>query len=105
MQIAEHIAAIANEGNRLASAAGRAGLDARVPTCPDRDTRDLLRHLGLIRLWAASVSGGAPPPAPAPEPSRSASARQPDSKSRCPAAAQRFVAGHLSRRKMTETPA
>lgn len=49
-----HIAAIADEGQRLADAARRAGLDTPVPTCPGWDTRELLRHLGLIHLWAAS---------------------------------------------------
>ena len=54
MRTAEHIAAIAGEGRLLAEAARSAGLDAPVPTCPGWATRDLVRHLGLIHLWAAS---------------------------------------------------
>ena len=54
MRTAEHITAIADEGHHLAEAARRAGLDAPVPTCPGWQTRDLVRHLGLIHLWAAS---------------------------------------------------
>ena len=54
MQISEHITVIADEGASLAAAARRSGLDAVVPTCPGWTTRDLVRHLGLIHLWAAS---------------------------------------------------
>ncbi len=54
MRTAEHIAAIADEGRRLAEAARHAGLDAPVPTCPGWEARELVRHLGLIHLWAAS---------------------------------------------------
>ena len=54
VRIDEHIAAIDREGRRLADAARCAGLDAPVPPCPGWDTRELLRHLGLIHLWAAS---------------------------------------------------
>ena len=54
MQTTQHIAAIAGEGRRLAEAARGAGLDAPVPTCPGWAMRDLVRHLGLIHLWAAS---------------------------------------------------
>ncbi|NNC74650.1 MAG: maleylpyruvate isomerase family mycothiol-dependent enzyme [Acidimicrobiia bacterium] len=54
MDIDTHIEAISREGERLASAASRAGLDDPIPWCPGWDTRDLLRHLSEIHLWAAS---------------------------------------------------
>ena len=54
VEIAEHIAAIAREGRSLAKAAQDAGFDAAVPTCPGWNTRDLVRHVGEIHLWAAA---------------------------------------------------
>jgi len=53
MEIAQHINAIAQEAKLLAQAAERGGLDADVPTCPGWDMRELVRHLGMIHLWAA----------------------------------------------------
>lgn len=54
VKIPQHIEAIAREGSRLAEAAQAAGLDTPVPTCPGWNTRDLVRHLGEIHLWAAA---------------------------------------------------
>lgn len=54
MEISEHIAAVANEGKMLAEAAQQAGLEADVEPCPGWNVRDLVRHLGMIHLWAAS---------------------------------------------------
>lgn len=54
MDTATHIARIDAEARRFAAAAEQAGLDAPVPSCPDWDVRDLLRHLSLIHLWAAA---------------------------------------------------
>ena len=53
MEIAEHITLVGQEAKLLAEAAERGGLDADVPTCPGWDMRELLRHLGMIHLWAA----------------------------------------------------
>ncbi|MDJ0962397.1 MAG: maleylpyruvate isomerase family mycothiol-dependent enzyme, partial [Acidimicrobiia bacterium] len=53
MEIAEHITIVGQEAKLLAEAAERGGLDADVPTCPGWDMRELLRHLGMIHLWAA----------------------------------------------------
>ena len=53
MEIAEHITAVGQEAKLLAEAAERAGLDVDVPSCPGWDMRELLRHLGMIHLWAA----------------------------------------------------
>ncbi|MGO8730699.1 MAG: maleylpyruvate isomerase family mycothiol-dependent enzyme [Streptosporangiaceae bacterium] len=53
MEIAEHIGALRCQGELLADAAERAGLDAVVPPCPPWQVRDLLRHIGYIHRWAA----------------------------------------------------
>ncbi len=53
MEIGQHITAIGQEAKLLAEAAERGGLDAEVPTCPGWDVRELVRHLGMIHLWAA----------------------------------------------------
>ncbi len=54
-----------DDGRRLAEVAGRCGLDARVPTCPGWQVRDLLCHLGGVHRWAAShIANGRPEPYP-----------------------------------------
>ena len=53
MDVAQHITAVDQEGKLFAEAAGRSGLDRTVPSCPGWDVRDLVRHLGMIHLWAA----------------------------------------------------
>ncbi|MFD7130737.1 maleylpyruvate isomerase family mycothiol-dependent enzyme [Streptomyces sp. NPDC059894] len=54
METAEFISVLDREGSRLAAAAAAAGPDAKVPTCPDWQVRDLLRHTGIVHRWAAS---------------------------------------------------
>jgi uncharacterized protein (TIGR03083 family) len=54
MNIAEHIEHIRRDGALLADAAGRADLNATVPTCPDWEVRDLVRHQGDVHRWAAA---------------------------------------------------
>jgi uncharacterized protein (TIGR03083 family) len=54
MEIAEHIDALRRQGELLADAAERAGLDATVPPCPPWLVKDLLRHTGYIHRWAAT---------------------------------------------------
>lgn len=53
MDIAQHIGFIASEGELFAAAAEQGGLGASVPPCPGWDMRELVRHLGLIHVWAA----------------------------------------------------
>jgi uncharacterized protein (TIGR03083 family) len=53
VEIAEHIDALRRQGDLLAAAAERAGLDAPVPPCPSWQVKDLLRHTGYIHRWAA----------------------------------------------------
>ncbi|MEU5686462.1 hypothetical protein DEJ48_34650 [Streptomyces venezuelae] len=54
MEISEHIQIVAEEGKLLARAAAEAGTDAKVPTCPGWQVRDLLRHAGMVHRWAAA---------------------------------------------------
>jgi uncharacterized protein (TIGR03083 family) len=49
------LAVLRVEGERLADAASRAGFDAPVPTCPGWSVRDLVRHIGGIHRWAATM--------------------------------------------------
>jgi uncharacterized protein (TIGR03083 family) len=55
VDVADHLDHLAAEGALLAAAAGRAGLDAPVPSCPDWLVRDLLRHTGGVHQWATSI--------------------------------------------------
>ncbi|WP_028650795.1 maleylpyruvate isomerase family mycothiol-dependent enzyme [Nocardioides halotolerans] len=41
--------------------AGRAGLEASVPTCPDWTVRDLVAHQGMVHRWAAALVRGERP--------------------------------------------
>lgn len=55
MEIAQHIAALSDAGTALADAAGRAGLAAKVPSCPKWTVRDLVFHTGGVHRWATAV--------------------------------------------------
>jgi uncharacterized protein (TIGR03083 family) len=57
MEIAEHIGAIQRDGDLLAAAAERAGLDAPVLSCPPWQVRDLLRHVSYVHRWAEIFPG------------------------------------------------
>lgn len=53
------LALIDDRSAALRSAAVAAGLDARVPGCPDWSVADLVAHLGKVQLfWAADVAAG-----------------------------------------------
>jgi len=52
MGIAEYIDALRRQGDLLAGAADRSGLEAAVPSCPQWRVKDLLRHTGYIHRWA-----------------------------------------------------
>ncbi|MFC9504037.1 maleylpyruvate isomerase family mycothiol-dependent enzyme [Streptomyces sp. NPDC057002] len=54
METAEFLRALESEGLLLAAAAEEAGTDAKVPTCPEWQVRDLVRHTGAVHRWAAS---------------------------------------------------
>ncbi|NEA98990.1 maleylpyruvate isomerase family mycothiol-dependent enzyme [Streptomyces sp. SID13726] len=54
METAEFIQILEREGRLLASAAEEAGTEAKVPTCPGWQVRDLLRHTGAVHRWATA---------------------------------------------------
>ncbi len=53
MDVSDYVRSVAAEGDRFAAAAEKDGLDFDVQACGDWDMRALVRHLGLIHLWAA----------------------------------------------------
>ena len=53
VQVADHIEFLERDGRLMAAAAERAGLAARVPSCPGWQVGDLLRHQGYVHRWAA----------------------------------------------------
>lgn len=55
MQVAEYIDYVEAEGDRFATAAALGDLDATIASCDGWDMRALVRHLGLIHLWAAGT--------------------------------------------------
>ena len=56
----EHmLSLIEDRAGALRAAATAAGLDARVPGCPDWSVQDLVAHLGEVHLfWSAAVAAG-----------------------------------------------
>ncbi|MES4891854.1 maleylpyruvate isomerase family mycothiol-dependent enzyme [Streptomyces sp. NPDC096012] len=54
-ETAEFLRTLDREGRSLAAAAAEAGPDAKVPTCPQWQVRDLLRHTGSVHRWAAAL--------------------------------------------------
>ena len=54
MENAEFVAILDREGRALATAAEQAGTDAKVPTCPQWQVSDLLRHTGTVHRWATA---------------------------------------------------
>ncbi|MFJ8145852.1 maleylpyruvate isomerase family mycothiol-dependent enzyme [Streptomyces sp. NPDC096048] len=65
MKTATFVEILDREGVLLAAAAESAGADAKVPTCPGWQVRDLLRHTGMVHRWAADiVAGGHTSPIP-----------------------------------------
>ncbi|MFF7754211.1 maleylpyruvate isomerase family mycothiol-dependent enzyme [Streptomyces sp. NPDC007971] len=65
METAEFLETLDREGRLLTAAAAEAGTDAKVPTCPEWQVGDLLRHTGAVHRWAASyVADGHTAPRP-----------------------------------------
>ncbi|RZB19895.1 maleylpyruvate isomerase family mycothiol-dependent enzyme [Streptomyces sp. F001] len=54
MQTADFVRTLDREGRALALAATAAGTEAKVPTCPDWQVKDLLRHTGMVHRWATA---------------------------------------------------
>ncbi len=53
MDVADYIGFVVSEGELFASAADHGDLTVDIAPCPGWDMRELVRHLGLIHLWAA----------------------------------------------------
>ncbi|WP_405641211.1 maleylpyruvate isomerase family mycothiol-dependent enzyme [Streptomyces sp. NBC_00019] len=54
METAEFVRILDQEGRLLAAAAEQAGTGAKVPTCPEWQVRDLVRHTGAVHRWAGA---------------------------------------------------
>ena len=54
MHISKYIDYVASEGDMFASAAEHGELGVPIVACPGWDMRELVRHLGMIHLWAAA---------------------------------------------------
>ena len=54
MEVSDYIGFVASEGESFAAASESGELNVDITPCPDWDMRDLVRHLGLIHLWAAA---------------------------------------------------
>ena len=50
-----HIDAIERESAAFVAAAAATSGEARVPSCPDWDVDELLRHVGTVQRWAAGM--------------------------------------------------
>ncbi len=53
MEVTDYIGYVISEGDRFAEVAEQGELDVDIAACEGWDMRDLVRHLGLIHLWAA----------------------------------------------------
>jgi len=66
LSLHEHLAALEAAGARLGDCAGDAGLEARVPTCPEWTVRELVAHQAMVHRWAtAHIRGDDPDQSPA----------------------------------------
>ncbi|MFE2102163.1 maleylpyruvate isomerase family mycothiol-dependent enzyme [Streptomyces sp. NPDC059468] len=54
METAEFLETLDREGRLLAAAAELAGTEAKVPTCPEWQVKDLLLHTGAVHRWATA---------------------------------------------------
>lgn len=54
MDVSGYIGFVSSEGELFAAAAERGELSVDIAACPGWDMRELVRHLGLIHLWAAA---------------------------------------------------
>jgi uncharacterized protein (TIGR03083 family) len=54
MDVQDYIDSVTAEGETFARAAEQGPLDVDIEPCPGWDMRELVRHLGIIHLWAAA---------------------------------------------------
>lgn len=52
MDFGTYLDALDRDGTLLAQAASRSGWHAKVPSCPEWTTRDLVQHIGQVHRWA-----------------------------------------------------
>jgi len=58
---ARHLDGLHEATRAFVAYAGRAGLEAPVPTCPDWTVLDLVAHQGMVHRWAAALVRGERP--------------------------------------------
>ncbi len=58
---ARHLAGLHEATRAFVAYAGRAGLEAPVPTCPDWAVLDLVAHQGMVHRWATALVRGERP--------------------------------------------
>ena len=58
---AQHLAGLSEAMRAFVTYADRAGLEARVPTCPDWTVLDLVAHQGMVHRWATALLRGERP--------------------------------------------
>ena len=58
---ARHVDGLREALRAFTTYAGRAGLEAPVPTCPDWTVHDLVAHQGMVHRWAAALLSGERP--------------------------------------------
>jgi uncharacterized protein (TIGR03083 family) len=58
VNVDDHLSYLDDAGKRLGAAARAAGLDTRVPSCPDWVVRDLVKHQGGVHRWATGYVAG-----------------------------------------------
>lgn len=58
MDVDEYIVELREHGEQLAAAAEAAPLEGAVPTCPEWNMRDLVRHIGAVHRWATAFVQG-----------------------------------------------
>jgi uncharacterized protein (TIGR03083 family) len=58
VEVPAHIAAVREEGALMALAVAHVGPDSAVPTCPEWNVRDLVRHIGGVHRWATGFVRG-----------------------------------------------
>jgi uncharacterized protein (TIGR03083 family) len=59
VDVHEHVEQLRLDGARLADVASSIDPAARVPTCPEWQLRDLVRHVGGVHRWATGFVDGA----------------------------------------------
>jgi uncharacterized protein (TIGR03083 family) len=60
MNYDDYIDALRRDGARMHAAAASAGVDARVPSCPDWTVADLLQHVGRLHRWVTDLVANQP---------------------------------------------